>query len=197
MDIGFEDENPFETEPERNHSDTSSSSRVAVSEPPSPLPPVARALSSPPQSPSLRRPTFPSQGSHRQPQTFKSEFCCARDQWLHSGEDVEILVSQTHPCRSVGLFVLDLCSWQAYSSVDCGRCQDVRKLKLAIYQRSVDTHIRTPILMSPAGTSPRARDYKKNVRPKSPPDGLELAGQETTEENLHKSWRRCQANATL
>lgn len=94
MDIGFEDENPFETEPERNHSDTSSSSRVAVSEPPSPLPPTPRALSSPPQSPSLRRPTFPSQGSHRQPQTFKSEFCCARDQWLHSGEDVEILVSE-------------------------------------------------------------------------------------------------------
>ncbi|KZT70721.1 hypothetical protein DAEQUDRAFT_724842 [Daedalea quercina L-15889] len=90
---GFEDENPFETEPERNHSDTSSSSRVAVSEPPSPLPPSTRALSSPPQSPSLRRPTFPSQGSHRQPQTFKSEFCCARDQWLHSGEDVEISIA--------------------------------------------------------------------------------------------------------
>ncbi|KAI0726744.1 hypothetical protein C8Q72DRAFT_844338 [Fomitopsis betulina] len=93
MDTGFEDENPFDTELERNHSDTSSSSRVAVSEPPSPLPPMHRALSSPPQSPSLRRPTFPSQGSHKQPQTsFKSEFCCARDQWLHSGEDVEILI---------------------------------------------------------------------------------------------------------
>jgi len=89
---GFEDENPFETEPERNHSDTSSSSRVAVSEPPSPLPNPSRPLSSPPLSPSSRRPTFPSQGSHRQPQTYKSDFCCARDQWLHSGEDVEILV---------------------------------------------------------------------------------------------------------
>ena len=100
MDIGFEDENPFETEPERNHSDTSSSSRVAVSEPPSPLPTAARALSSPPQSPSLRRPTFPSQGSHRQPQTFKNEFCCARDQWLHSGEDVEILVDRIHRSKS-------------------------------------------------------------------------------------------------
>ncbi|KAH9933326.1 uncharacterized protein B0H18DRAFT_1092886 [Fomitopsis serialis] len=89
---GFEDENPFETEPERNHSDTSSSSRVAVSEPPSPLPNPSLPLSSPPLSPSSRRPTFPSQGSHRQPQTYKSDFCCARDQWLHSGEDVEILV---------------------------------------------------------------------------------------------------------
>ncbi|KAF8075075.1 hypothetical protein FPV67DRAFT_1475906 [Lyophyllum atratum] len=53
--------------------------------------PFLRA-SSHPSSP-LSRP-FPSPGSHRQPQTtFKSDFCCARDRYLHSGEDVEILIT--------------------------------------------------------------------------------------------------------
>ncbi|PCH44383.1 hypothetical protein WOLCODRAFT_138969 [Wolfiporia cocos MD-104 SS10] len=89
----FEDENPFETEPERIHSDTSSSSKVAVSEPSSPTPRSSQIPTSPPQSPASRRPTFPSQGSHRQPQPLKSEICCTRDQWLHSGEDVEILIT--------------------------------------------------------------------------------------------------------
>ncbi|KAH9946501.1 hypothetical protein B0H21DRAFT_779075 [Amylocystis lapponica] len=85
----FEDENPFETEVERNHSDTSSTSRVNVSEPVSP--PI-REFTSPPASPTERRPPFPSPGSHRQPQAYKSDFCCGRDQWLHSGEDVEVLI---------------------------------------------------------------------------------------------------------
>ncbi|KAI0675433.1 hypothetical protein C8Q78DRAFT_1181384 [Trametes maxima] len=87
----FEDENPFESEPERLQSD-SSSSRLNITDEPSPAsaqPPVSL---SPPTSPS-RRNAFPSPGSHRQPQTFKSDFCCARDQWLHSGEDVEILIT--------------------------------------------------------------------------------------------------------
>ncbi|CCM00377.1 uncharacterized protein FIBRA_02407 [Fibroporia radiculosa] len=89
----FEDENPFEIEAERIHSDTSSSTRVTLSEPASPPSRPSRVLSSPPQSPPSRRPTFPSQGSHRQPQVYKTDFCCVRDQWLHSGEDVEILIS--------------------------------------------------------------------------------------------------------
>ncbi|KZT09908.1 uncharacterized protein LAESUDRAFT_645660 [Laetiporus sulphureus 93-53] len=94
MESFIEDENPFEAEPDRLQSDTASSmSRVAVSEPVSPLPPPSHDLSSPLQSPSPRRPVFPSQGSHRQPQTNKSDFCCARDRWLHSGEDVEISIT--------------------------------------------------------------------------------------------------------
>ncbi|KAI0349803.1 hypothetical protein OH77DRAFT_1464841 [Trametes cingulata] len=86
----FEDENPFESEPERLQSDTSSS-RANISGLSSPVPQQARVVS-PPTSPT-RRNAFPSPGSHRQPQTFKSDFCCARDQWLHSGEDVEILIT--------------------------------------------------------------------------------------------------------
>ncbi|OCH85791.1 hypothetical protein OBBRIDRAFT_890941 [Obba rivulosa] len=88
----FDDENPFESEPERLQSDTSSAN-VTVSQPSSPPMHPARVLASPPSSPSSRRPVFPSSGSHRQPQMHKSDFCCARDQWLHSGEDVEILIA--------------------------------------------------------------------------------------------------------
>ena len=88
----FEDENPFESEPERLQSPDSSSSRVDISGVSSPeLASQPSRLTSPPTSPS-RRNTFPSSGSHRQPQAHKSDFCCARDHWLHSGEDVEILV---------------------------------------------------------------------------------------------------------
>ncbi|RPD64304.1 hypothetical protein L226DRAFT_544894 [Lentinus tigrinus ALCF2SS1-7] len=90
----FEDENPFESEPERlqSHSD-SSSSRVDLSGVSSPeLVSQQARIASPPTSPS-RRNTFPSPGSHRQPQVHKSDFCCARDHWLHSGEDAEILIT--------------------------------------------------------------------------------------------------------
>ncbi|KAI0629185.1 hypothetical protein C8Q77DRAFT_1066259 [Trametes polyzona] len=88
----FEDENPFESEPERLQRSDSSSSRANVSSLSSPVPPPQQArVASPPTSPN-RRNAFPSPGSHRQPQTFKSDFCCARDRWLHSGEDVEILI---------------------------------------------------------------------------------------------------------
>ncbi|OSD02994.1 hypothetical protein PYCCODRAFT_1434877 [Trametes coccinea BRFM310] len=86
----FEDENPFESEPERLQSD-SSSSRVNISALSSPVPQQAR-IASPPTSPS-RRNTFPSPGSHRQPQASKSDFCCVRDHWLHSGDDAEILIT--------------------------------------------------------------------------------------------------------
>ncbi|KAI1796552.1 hypothetical protein LXA43DRAFT_986008 [Ganoderma leucocontextum] len=88
----FEDDNPFESEPERLQSD-SSSSQVNVSGVSSPdLAGQPARLSSSPTSPS-RRNTFPSLGSHRQPQAYKSDFCCGRDQWLHSGEDAEILIT--------------------------------------------------------------------------------------------------------
>ncbi|KAJ6624964.1 hypothetical protein B0H10DRAFT_2005063 [Mycena sp. CBHHK59/15] len=87
----FEDENPFESDSDRLTSATSSPSKVDLSEPPSPPPNPSRQLS--PTSPTLTRP-FPSPGSHRQPQsTFKSDFCCTRDRVLHSGDDVEILIT--------------------------------------------------------------------------------------------------------
>ncbi|KAJ7149532.1 hypothetical protein C8R43DRAFT_1096921 [Mycena crocata] len=87
----FEDENPFESDSDRLTSATSSPSKVDLSEPPSPPPNPSRQLS--PTSPTLTRP-FPSPGTHRQPQaTFKSDFCCTRDRVLHSGDDVEILIT--------------------------------------------------------------------------------------------------------
>ncbi|KAJ8591806.1 hypothetical protein M405DRAFT_788418 [Rhizopogon salebrosus TDB-379] len=86
----FEDENPFETDADRVHSETSSTSRVNISAPSSP-PHSSRLVS--PTSPTLSRP-FPSPGTNRHPQTtYKSDYCCARDQWLHSGEDLEILIT--------------------------------------------------------------------------------------------------------
>ncbi|KAJ6496798.1 hypothetical protein DFH09DRAFT_1205038 [Mycena vulgaris] len=87
----YEDENPFESDSDRLTSATSSPSKVDLSEPPSPPPNPSRQLS--PTSPNLSRP-FPSPGSHKQPQaTFKSDFCCTRDRVLHSGDDVEILIT--------------------------------------------------------------------------------------------------------
>ncbi|KAI9464578.1 hypothetical protein BJY52DRAFT_1250060 [Lactarius psammicola] len=92
----FEDENPFSTV-DPPLSSASSNSHVDVSAPPSPAN-LTLALPSSPhtstQSPSLRS-GFPSQGSGNTPRppTSKSDFCCFRDQWLHSGEDVEILIT--------------------------------------------------------------------------------------------------------
>ena len=130
----FEDDNPFESEPERLQSD-SSSSRVDVSGVSSPdLPGQPAHLSSPPTSPS-RRNTFPSPGSHRQPQqTYKSDFCCGRDQWLHSGEEAEILVSlcPTLCTLSFLLFVdhenkpFDFC-------IDNGRSQNLGQLLVSVH----------------------------------------------------------------
>lgn len=93
----FEDENPFDNDADRLHSDMSSPARVDLSEPASPPANAFRADSPPLTSPSSGRPPFPSPGSHRLPQAYKSDYCCTRDQWLHSGEDVEILV-----CGSMG-----------------------------------------------------------------------------------------------
>ena len=87
----FEDENPFEADSDRLHSDTSSPAQVNFSEPASP-PSNAFTVVSPQLGSTVSKPTFPSPGSHRLPQAYKNDYCCSRDQWLHSGEDVEILV---------------------------------------------------------------------------------------------------------
>ncbi|KAN0088577.1 hypothetical protein V8E55_005634 [Tylopilus felleus] len=82
----FEDDNPFENDIDRVSSETSSTSKVNISAPSSPPPNTAGLLS--PNKPS------PSSGAQRQPQqTFKGDFCCYRDSWLHSGEDAEILIT--------------------------------------------------------------------------------------------------------
>jgi hypothetical protein len=87
----LEDDNPFDQDGEHITSETSSTSKLDLSEPPSP-PLATRHFST---SSPISRP-FPSPGSHRQPQmSFKSDFCCSRDRVLHSGEDVEILVRES------------------------------------------------------------------------------------------------------
>lgn len=121
---GFEDENPFEQEGDHITSETSSTSQVALYEPPSPSHP-SRQLS--PSSPSTNRPPFPSQGSHRQSNTnYKTDFCCTRDRVLHSGEDVEILVRHdTQP------FNQTFCSFSIYS--DCWRTKDIFEFEFNVY----------------------------------------------------------------
>ncbi|KAF8899608.1 hypothetical protein CPB84DRAFT_1924292 [Gymnopilus junonius] len=85
----FEDENPFDQD--TIPSETSSTSQVAIYEANSPPQHPSRQLS--PTTSSMNRPPFPSPGSHRQPHAnYKTDFCCARDRVLHSGEDVEILI---------------------------------------------------------------------------------------------------------
>ncbi|KAI0825901.1 hypothetical protein BC629DRAFT_1451513 [Irpex lacteus] len=83
----FEEENPFDNE--GLHSTPSSESRVDLSEPSSPPINYDQTPSSPTSN---NRPHFPSAGSHRLPQAYKNDYCCTRDQWLHSGEDVEIVI---------------------------------------------------------------------------------------------------------
>lgn len=89
----FEDENPFDNDANRRNSEQSSDSRVDLSEPVSPPSNGFSVVSPQPISPSDARPSFPSSGSHRLPQAYKSDYCCSRDHWLHSGEDVEILIT--------------------------------------------------------------------------------------------------------
>ncbi|KAI6149729.1 hypothetical protein BKA82DRAFT_997966 [Pisolithus tinctorius] len=87
----FEDDNPFENDVDRISSETSSTSRVNISAPSSP-PPSAAHLVSPTISHHSR--PFPSPGTSKQPQPmYKTDFCCNRDRWLHSGDDVEILIT--------------------------------------------------------------------------------------------------------
>lgn len=86
----FDDENPFDTESDRISSETSSTSKVNLSEPPSPPFNPSRQLSS--EIINSDRPFL--HGSHRQQShsNNKIDFCCARDRVLHSGDDIEILV---------------------------------------------------------------------------------------------------------
>ncbi|KAI0285903.1 hypothetical protein BGY98DRAFT_943951 [Russula aff. rugulosa BPL654] len=93
----FEDENPFSTA-DPPLSSASSNSHVDVSAPSSPL---NHALTLPPSplriaiQTSPLRTGLPSQGSGHSPRApaSKNDFCCIRDHWLHSGEDVEILIT--------------------------------------------------------------------------------------------------------
>lgn len=100
----FEDENPFDTESDRIPSETSSTSKVDLSEPPSPPFNPSRQLSSEIID---AEPPFPSQGSHRQQSHLndKIDFCCARDRVLHSGDDIEILVRQSYYCSTTPLLM--------------------------------------------------------------------------------------------
>ena len=134
----FEEDSPFESEPERHQSD-SSSSRVDVSGVSSPDPAGQPGrLSSPPTSPSKRN-IFPSLGSHRQPQAYKSDFCCGRDQWLHSGEDAEILVSLHLASGSLSLFPAeDSGDNHADFCIDNRRSQNIDQLLVPVY------HIHNP-----------------------------------------------------
>ncbi|KAF7964993.1 hypothetical protein HWV62_1166 [Athelia sp. TMB] len=89
MDAFEDDNNPFETE-DRVTSETSSASKVDISEPNSPPPNLARALS---QSPTVADKALPP-GPQKPPAPApRTEFCCSRDRWLHSGQDVEILIT--------------------------------------------------------------------------------------------------------
>ena len=105
----FDDHNPFRNDDDITQVGPEPSSPVGSnvdlsSEPSTPPTHPARipaAAASPPTSPGVNRgfispplsaraqTTF--SGRAQQP-SFKSDFCCARDRWLHSGEDVEIQV---------------------------------------------------------------------------------------------------------
>jgi hypothetical protein len=131
----FEDENPFSTA-DPPLSSASSNSHVDVSAPSSPPNPAATLPSSPPrigiQTSSLRT-GFPSQGSGHSPRlpTSKSDFCCIRDHWLHSGEDVEILVSASY--SSNYFCILSLMSYLARPYADHGCAEDEREFNFAIH----------------------------------------------------------------
>ncbi len=119
----FEDESPFSTA-DPPLSSASSNSHVDVSAPSSPPNHPITLPSSPPRiaiQTSLRT-GFPSQGSGHSPRppTSKSDFCCIRDHWLHSGEDVEILVS----AYSNYFCLLSLTSCLARTHVDHGCAED-------------------------------------------------------------------------
>lgn len=96
----FEDDNPFETD-DRISEETSSSLKIDISEPNTPpqsFSPLPDAHTSPPNPPTPSTKSFP--GSHKphqhtpqHPSAYKTDFCCSRDRWLHSGQDFEILVS--------------------------------------------------------------------------------------------------------
>jgi len=94
----FEDENPFDAEAEHIHSETSSASKSGLYDEglydESPTPHPSATLS--PTAHSSNKASFPSHGSHKsQSANFKTDFCCACDRYLHSGDDAEIQVRLT------------------------------------------------------------------------------------------------------
>lgn len=117
----FEDENPFEQDGARIPSETSSTSQVALYEPPSP--PRPNLTLSPVQN--VNRPPFPSPGSHRLPQAnYKTDICCSSDRFLHSGDDIEILVRHCH--WGALLFHFNIL-------LDCRRAEDIGECELPLY----------------------------------------------------------------
>lgn len=112
----FEDHNPFQVDNDDVHSEPESSSNVDLSsEPDTPPAHPSRILASPPASPGVNRSFTTAQvlkpaPLRPPPQVYKSDFCCARDRWLHSGEDVEIQV-----CRlSLVSRLVDVLTLQLY-----------------------------------------------------------------------------------
>ena len=114
----FDDHNPFQTDLDAARSDSESPDNNNVdlsSEPSTPPAHPARIPASPPVSPGTNR-VFSSppssaqkQASFRAPQpAFKSEFCCARDRWLHSGEDVEIQVRSLEFLSNYDRVIIDI-----------------------------------------------------------------------------------------
>jgi hypothetical protein len=135
----LEDENPFSTA-DPPLSSASSNSHVDVSSPSSPANQTFTLPASPSrltiQSPPLRG-GFPSQGSGHSPRppTSKSDFCCIRDQWLHSGEDVEILV-RAYPFFSSSC--LSFCTlmrptWARCKHADYGCAKDQREFNFTVH----------------------------------------------------------------
>lgn len=98
----FEEHNPFQTDVDDPQSDADSPNNSNVdlsSEPDTPPAHPARIPASPPVSAGINRGfSSPPGSAGRQaafkppPPAFKSDYCCPRDRWLHSGEDVEIQV---------------------------------------------------------------------------------------------------------
>ena len=93
----FEDHNPFQSNVEEVHSDLESSSNVDLNSEPSTPPAHPARIPTSPTSPGTNRNFVATQtirqAAYRPPQqNFKSDFCCARDRWLHSGEDTEVQV---------------------------------------------------------------------------------------------------------
>jgi hypothetical protein len=78
----LDDENPFENE----------GSHYVPPPPPTTHFNDPESSSPPPQSPPQPRPALSTNPSRAPQSNVKAEFCCQRDQWLHSGEDVEIVV---------------------------------------------------------------------------------------------------------
>ena len=88
----FEEENPFQQTDGDEVPSSETTSNIDLSEPSTPPTHPSRILSSPTFTSAEDR--FSSADVHQKHASAnaKSDFCCGRDRWLHSGEDVEIVV---------------------------------------------------------------------------------------------------------